>query len=103
MNCLNNISGSLNDVKHVLIFYHVAESVCTHQNDVSLSQTIFINICFYIFFHTDRPCDNILIRVILGFFCFDSSKSYHLFYKRVVFGNLFDLIIDQIQTTVSYI
>ena len=90
-------------MEQLFVFHHIAETVCAHQNDVSPFQTVLIKIYLYIRFRTDGARDDILIRMMLCLFRFDASKPDHLFYKRVVFRQLCDPLIDQVKTAVSHI
>ena len=103
LNSFHYVSGTFDNIEHVFILYHITEAICTHQYHITLFQTIFINVRFHIFFYTNCPCNDVLIRMVSCFFCFDSTKSYHLFYQRVIFGKLTDLIVDQVKSTVSHI
>ena len=90
-------------MEEFFIFHHIAQSVRTHQYDVSPLQTVLIKVYVHIRFRPDRPCDDILIRVVLGLLRLDASQPHHFLHKRMVLRELLDPLIDQIQTAVSYI
>ena len=90
-------------MKKFLIFYHIAQTVRTHQYDVSPFQTVLVKVYLYIRFRADRSRNNIFIRMMFCFFRFYPAKPYHLFYQGMIFRKLLNALIDQIQTAVSYI
>ena len=54
------------------------------KDHIPLFQPIFVNISLYFFLDPHGSCNNILIRMILSFFCFYTSQTNHLFNKRMI-------------------
>lgn len=94
---------------------NVAETMCEKKqlklevesekasDDISLFEAEFIKIHLYILFYSNCSGNDILIRMMSCLFLIDSSQTNHLFYQGMVSGKLPDILIQKIQTAVTYI